>query len=120
MSLRPRTVRRLMVLLAAVLVMVGTCAALYLHSEHKKSARMAEARQAGLKAYKAGDYRAALDSLKFYVARNKTDPEALYAYGISRSRIEEPNGKNVLEGITVLGTLVQLDPKNLDAKYSLL
>ncbi|MEO6436077.1 MAG: tetratricopeptide repeat protein, partial [Tepidisphaeraceae bacterium] len=120
MILRPQTVRRLMILLAAVLVLVGIGAALYARNEHRKAARLAEARQQGLAAYHAGDYQAALDSLKFYVARKKSDPEALFAYGVSRSRIEEPNGKHVFEGITVFSTLVQLDPTNLEAKHRLL
>ena len=61
MSLRPRTVRRLMVLLAVVLALVGTCAALYWRNESKKSAKLADARKTGMAAYKAGDYRAAVD-----------------------------------------------------------
>src|SRR5690349_1396383 len=122
MSLRAQTVRRLAVLFAAVLVMVGIAAALYWRNEHQKNVRLAEARAAGMTAYEAGDYRAALDSLKFYVAREqgKQDPEALYAYGVSRARLEETNGKNITEGITVFNALLQIDPGNLEAKHRLL
>jgi len=122
MSLRAQTVRRLAVLFAAVLVMVGTGAALYWRNEHQKNVRMAEARTAGMAAYQAGDYRAALDSLKYYVAREKgkEDPEALYAYGVSRSRLEEPNGKHISEGITAFNAVLQLEPGHAEAKHRLL
>jgi tetratricopeptide (TPR) repeat protein len=120
MILRPQTVRRLMVLLAAVLLMVGAGAALYLRNEHRKQRRLSDAREAGLAAFKANDYKAALESLKYYVARDKNDPETLYAYGVSRSRLEEPNGKHIVEGIAVFNALLQIDPNNLDAKHSLL
>src|SRR5215207_4388309 len=100
MSLRAQTVRRLAILIGVVLLMVGAAAALYWRNEHAKSVRLAESRDAGMAAYNAGDYRAALDSLKYYVAREqgKQDPDALYAYGVSRARLEEPNGKHVFEG----------------------
>src|SRR5687768_1794371 len=120
MILRPQTLRRLMVLLAVVVLMVGTAAGLYLRNEHRKARKLADSREVGMTAFKAGDYKAALDSLKYYVARNKTDPETLYAYGVSRSRLEEPNGKHIVEGITVFNALLQLDPNNLEAKHSLL
>src|SRR6185369_9000145 len=120
MILRPQTVRRLMILLAAVVMLVAVGAALYFHNEHRKFVRLSEARQSGLTAFKSGDYRAALDSLKFYVARNKSDPEALYAYGVSRARLEEPNGKQVLEAIAVFNMVLQIDPAHLEAKHALL
>ncbi|MEA2733883.1 MAG: hypothetical protein QOE14_334, partial [Humisphaera sp.] len=122
MSLRAQTVRRLAILLAAVMVMVGTGAALYWRNEHRNATRLAESRDAGMTAFAAGDYRAALDSLKYYVAREKgkQDPEALYAYGVSRSRLEEPNGKHISEGIAVFNALLQLEPGNLESKHRLL
>src|SRR5689334_6193737 len=103
MSLRPRTVRRLLVLLAAVLVLVGTAAAFYYKNERTARARVLAARETGMAAFRSNDYREALNNLKLYVARDigKKDIDALYAYGVSRARIEEPNGKNILEGITV-------------------
>lgn len=120
MRFRPRTVRRLLILLAAVLVLVGTGAALYYRNEHRKTARLQQALDAGMKAYAAGDYKTALNSLKSYVSRVKSNPEALFAYGVSRSRIEETNGKHITEGITVFTTLIALDPANSEAKHRLL
>ncbi len=118
MNLRPTTLRRLGVLLAGLALIVGIASALYFRNEQKKAQRLAEARNAGIAAFKSGDYRAALDSLKFYVARVKSDPEALYAYGVSRSRIEAPG--NVTEAISVLHAVLQIDPSNADARHQLL
>src|SRR5688500_2880247 len=109
MILRAQTVRRLLILQAAVMVLVGAGAALLWVNEHRKAQRLAETREKGMAAFQSGDYPAALESLKYYVAREggKKDPEALFAYGMSRARIEESNGKHVLEGITVFNTLIQ-------------
>ena len=84
MSVRPTTVRRLTILFAALVALIAIGAALYLHNEHKKAALLADARAQGMAAFQAGDYRAALDNLKIYVARVKNDTDALYAYGVSR------------------------------------
>src|SRR5438552_1904792 len=120
--MRAKTVRRLFILLAVVLVLVGTAAAFYWRNEHTRQVKLIAARDAGMASFKTGDYRAALDQLKIYVARDagKKDVDALYAYGVSRSRIEEPTGKHILEGITVFKTILQLDPGQLDSKHRLL
>src|SRR3954468_15780485 len=120
MSLRATTVRRLGILLAGALVLVSIFAGLYLRNEHRKAAKLAEARAAGLAAFKAGDYQTALDELKTYTWRVRNDNEALYAYAVSRSRIETPNGAHIKEGINALATLLQQDPTNLDAEHRLL
>src|SRR5438874_2198951 len=106
MSLRPTTVRRLAVLLAGALLLVAVGSSLYLRNEHKKAAKLATARAAGLAAFKSGDYKTALDQLKTYTWRVRNDNEALYAYAISRSRIETPNGSHITEGINALATLL--------------
>jgi tetratricopeptide (TPR) repeat protein len=120
MSLRSRSLRRLAILLAGLLVLVGIAAALYWRNEHLKQSRLAAAREAGMAAFRAGDYRATLEALKTYVSRRRDDNEALYAYGVARARIEEPNGRNIAEGITVFTTLLQQDPDNARAQYDLL
>jgi tetratricopeptide (TPR) repeat protein len=120
MSVRSRSIRRLMILLGVFLVLAGIAAGLYFRNEHLKSARLEAARQAGMTAFKAGDYRTALDALKNYVAKRRGDNEALFAYGVSRSKIEEPDGHNIAEGINVFTALLQQDPDNKLAKYDLL
>jgi tetratricopeptide (TPR) repeat protein len=120
MNLRPTTVRRLGILLAGALLLILVGVGLYLRNEHAKAAKLAAARSAGMTAYKSGDYRGALDNLKTYVWRAKTDSEALYAFADSRSRIEAPNGSHLTEAISLFNTLLQSDPNNLEAKHRLL
>ena len=120
MNVRATTVRRLSILLAGALLLVAIGAGLYLRNEHRKSEKLAAARAAGLAAFKAGDYRTALDQLKTYTSRVRGDNEALYAYAVARSRVETPNGSHITEGISALTTLLQQDPNNLDAEHRLL
>ena len=101
MNVHPKTVRRLSVLLVGFALIVAVLYGLFLMNEHRRAARLAAAREAGMAAFAAGDYPTTLDQLKQYVGRNKTDADALFAYGTARSRIEEPNGKHILEGIGV-------------------
>src|SRR2546423_2350048 len=108
MSLRRRTIRRLMVLFAAVLVVAGTCAALYLRNEHKKTQRLAEARRVGVAAYKARDFPAPLDALKTYVAREKSHPQAMLAYRVARSRVEASHRQNVLVSHSLLHAVLPI------------
>ncbi len=103
-----------------MLCLVAIGAGLYLRNEHRKTAKLAIARTAGLAAFKAGDYRTALDQLKTYTWRVRGDNEALYAYAVARSRIETPNGSHITESISALTTLLQQDPGNLDADHRLL
>src|SRR4051794_36959344 len=118
--MRPTTVRRLAILLAGALLLIAIGTSLYVRNEHLKAKKLAAARTAGLAAFKAGDYRTALDQLKTYTWRVPSDTEALYAYGVSRSRIETTNGSYLTEGINALSTLLQQDPTNLDAEHRLL
>ncbi|HYO11384.1 MAG TPA: tetratricopeptide repeat protein [Tepidisphaeraceae bacterium] len=120
MNLRPTTVRRLAIILGGVLLLVGIGAGLYYRNEHRKAAKLASARAAGMAAYKAGDYRGALDNLKTYTWKVKADTEALHAFAVSRTRIEVPNGSHITEGIALFTTLLQAEPGNLDAKHRLL
>src|SRR5207249_3852476 len=82
--------------------------------------KLADARAGGMAAFQAGDYRAALNALKTYVSREHNDVDALYAYALSRAKVEEPNGKNITEGITALNALLQIEPHHLRAKHDLL
>ena len=120
MNFRPTTVRRPGDFAGGMLLLVAIGAGLYLRNEHRKAAKLAVARAAGLAAFKAGDYRTALDQLKTYTWRVRSDNEALYAYAVSRSRVETPNGSYLTEGINALSTLLQQDPTNLNAEHRLL
>src|SRR6476469_9579729 len=118
--IRPKTIRRLVVILIVMAVFVGVGVGLYKRNEHLRNAKLAGYRSAGMTAFDAGDYPEALNKLKSYVAKVQTDTDALYAYGLSRYRVEEADGHNVREARQALQLALQVDPAHARARKSLL
>jgi tetratricopeptide (TPR) repeat protein len=120
MRIRPKTARRL-TQLSIVLLLVGVCAfGLYRFDQYRKNQRILAAGREGLEAYHRGDYPVALEKLSRYVARHKDNYESLFAYAVSRARVEDPGGKHIREGILLFGQLVEQNPGDLAAKHELL
>jgi predicted Zn-dependent protease len=114
--MRPKTVRRLLFLAIAVVLIVGTVVGLYIRSEHRKQAKMNALREEGLALFYAGDYEEALSKLSGYVENPKLrDAETLFAYGKSRALTIDPGNKHVDEGIFVLKEYLNLTPPDTDA-----
>src|SRR4051794_40061138 len=120
MKIRPRTIRRLIILFAAIAMIIGAGAALYVHNTHAREARLAKAKRVGLAAFKSGEYEVALAALSGYPRQETGDTEVMFAYGKSRSRVELPGEKNVEEAVQEYKRLLAIDPNHLDAKHELL
>lgn len=120
MNMRPKTKRRLVILILGLLLLAGAGVGFSLWSKSRLNARLAEAREAGMKAAEAGDYPLALQKLSMYVGKNKTDAEALYTYGEARANVIHPNYRHITEAIGVFSTYLQLKPDDERAMYRLL
>ncbi|HEV2296476.1 MAG TPA: tetratricopeptide repeat protein [Tepidisphaeraceae bacterium] len=110
MNVNPKTVRRVMVLIAGAVLIVAVCAGVYLVRQRQIAAKYAGYRDAGLAAFAAGDYAAALQHLKPYIGKYRSDGDALFAYATSRSRVEEPDARHLTEGIKAFQMLAELEP----------
>lgn len=100
MNIRPKTVRRLLYLLA-VCVLVAVAALVFRqYKDSQRRARLNDAREAGIAAFKQGNYPAALEFLKQYI-RNDTvsDFDAVLAFATSRAKVETPDGRHINEAI---------------------
>src|SRR5689334_8309253 len=102
MNIRPKTVRRLLIILLACGALVATGAAIVNHNNRVKDQAIVAAGAEGMKAFKEGDYATALNQLAIYVAKHKDDADALYAYAISRARVEQISGRHISEAIMLL------------------
>jgi tetratricopeptide (TPR) repeat protein len=120
MSMRPKTKRRLAILVMACLLIAAAGFGLWSFRQHQLQTRIAEAREQGLAAFEQGDYATALRRLSFYVGREKEDVEALYAYGYSRAEIEEPNNRHIAEAIGVFRRVIEIDPNHAQTQKKLL
>ncbi|MGH7214205.1 MAG: tetratricopeptide repeat protein, partial [Tepidisphaeraceae bacterium] len=117
MNMRPKTVRRVSILIGIFVLVLGVVFALWLVSQKQRQAKIATERAAGLEAFARGDYPQTMGSLGKYFTLDptlRTDAEALFAYGKARAKVEEVNDKHVLEGKAILEEYVNLHPPDTD------
>lgn len=122
MAIRRKTKQRVSIILAVLLVLVGTGAVIYVRAANRERARLARLRQDGLAAYAAGEHARSVVLLGQYLDKARaqhTDPEALFAYGRSRM-IHEPTPRHLLESIKVFQTYERLRPTDAEARRLLL
>jgi tetratricopeptide (TPR) repeat protein len=118
--LRPKTIQRLVILLGVISVLVTASIAVWVSHQRGKQRQLAEDRKLGVAAYQSGDYALALDRLRSYTAAFPDDYEALYAYGVSRLRVETGSFRHVAEARQVFEQLLRMRPDDLNAAHFLL
>jgi len=120
MIIRPKTKRRILILFVGLLV-VGSCLVTWWrHRLNLAEAQIQQEKVDGMAAYAAGDYQTAINDLNAYVIKHKTDPEALRAFGISRSKVPTIDGGYIQQAIQIMRKYASLVPDNLDAQEQLL
>lgn len=116
MNIRPKTVRRTLILALLVIILVAGGWWVYLRSEQARLRATLSDRDAGLTAWRSGEYEPALQSLGRYLARFDHDRDALFAYADCRRRVESPGGRHLAEAIATLSTrLLPRYPGDLEA-----
>ena len=120
MHLRPKTKRRIIVLLAVVIcggVIVGVLIDLQLR---RLDQRRQAYRAAGMTAFDHGDYPAALVDLTKYLGDDIADPDAIYTYATSLSRVPSPDRSNLTRAISAYRRYLDLRPDDVKARRQLL
>ena len=120
MNIRPKTVRRLLVVVAAAVVVVAAVLGVRSYKSGQRAVRLQADRDAGIAAWRQGDYASALEKLKTYVRKDTRDFDALLAYASSRARLELPNGRHIPEAIQSFEVLRSLRPVDRDVQRALL
>ena len=97
MIVRPKTKRRLVILVAAV-ALVGVAGSIfYVVRVRQIEAKLVQSRDTGLAALEAGEYHVALHNVGVYVRRHGKDVPSLYAYAQAREKVPLPGNKHLLE-----------------------
>ena len=111
MSLRPKTKRRLLIILSVCGVVVGGLVFAQRARQQKEAARVEGLRVAGIAAHDRGEYAPGLTQLSDYLSAVKVDQhepgdgelDALYAFADSRWRIRaDDSGKHLVEARDLL------------------
>ncbi|MDB5289202.1 MAG: prsT, partial [Phycisphaerales bacterium] len=123
MHIRPKTLRRLLVLFVGLLIVVGAGALMYLTRQRSDAAVVAELRSQAMATYKSGDYAKAVTEIGEYLHKAKAqdnDPEALFAYGKSRISVEMPRSRHLFEGVQIFQHYLEIKPGDDKAQHLLL
>ncbi|MCX5662432.1 MAG: tetratricopeptide repeat protein [Planctomycetota bacterium] len=118
MSIRPKTKRRLVLLLCSVglLAVLGVVAVLARGWQLERRAKVFRA--AGMAAAQREDWPAAQENLRHYLAprRNADDVEALFQYARACRKVQMPESKHLVAAIQQLRRLIALKPDHLEAQ----
>ncbi|HSV14192.1 MAG TPA: hypothetical protein VLI90_08025, partial [Tepidisphaeraceae bacterium] len=120
MNLRPKTKRRLLVLIAAIGLLAGGITAFVNVQLHRYEAARLQFRKQGMAAYNRGDYTGALDQFSRYLRNDTNDPEALYAYAVARSRVPRPDLAHLTEAKSLFNRYLEQVPGDANAQHQLL
>ena len=120
MPVRPKTRRRLLLLVLIGVVLIGAGTGVFLYRKHQIRQDMLAKRAEGMAAFEQGDYVTAMHSVGSYLNRYPEDVEALYAYAVSRREVTEPDGEHLRQAIGMFRRVMELEPKHQDARTALL
>ncbi len=122
MTLKPKTVRRLLLLGVVLVLVVGGGLGLLVVRRWQNQRLDARLRADGVAAFERADYPAALDHLGRYLKRqgDRKEPEALLFYARARARLEEPDGKHIVEGVEIYKLYLAMRPDDRDAEVEYL
>ncbi len=126
MTIRPKTKRRLLILLTGLLVFSGAVAWLYAYRMRVAESKLQLDKQVGMAAYRSGDYQTAIDKLAEYISHEQQrdhgqlDPEALLAFANSRAKVPTKNDDYIVLAISNLRQYCSLVPENTQERDHLL
>jgi cytochrome c-type biogenesis protein CcmH/NrfG len=120
MSLKPKTIRRLLLLGAATLTIAIVVVGLVFVRSWQNQRRTDGLRAAGFAAYEKADYPATLDNLAPYLRRKPNDREAWIAFAKARAGLEEPEGRHLSQAAVAYRRAWTLDDKDTKTARELL
>jgi Flp pilus assembly protein TadD len=128
MHLRPKTVRRLMILGLVFVMLSGVVGTIWAVNRTKAANRVSKAREDAMAAFEKGDYAAALPHFSTYLTGVKsnekipgdTELEAILAFGKSRQAVPMPRGRHLVESIQTFERYLQFKPGVREVQHLLL
>jgi tetratricopeptide (TPR) repeat protein len=120
MYLRPKTKRRLVVLLSCAALILGGLGALVGMQLHRIEVRQMQDRALAMDAYGRGDYTTAMRWFRRYLAHTDDDAEAIYAYADCRLHVPGADLGYLIEAKSIFYRYLELRPGDLLAQHQLL
>lgn len=120
MSVRSKSKRRLLILVAGVLALCMAAGGFYVYRKARIRHEFARLRADGLAAARAGDHARVVECLGQYLRRDPSDEAVLVEYAKSRLLVPAPRNQHKVQAIMVLRHLVRLHPERTDELRTLL
>jgi tetratricopeptide (TPR) repeat protein len=120
MYLRPKTKRRLVVLLSCAALIFGSAVALVGIQLHRIEVRRQQDRALAIDAYDKQDYQTAMRWFRRYLLHSGDDAEALYDYADCRLHVPGPDYGYLIEAKSIFNRYLELRPDDLMAQHQLL
>lgn len=120
MKLRPKSLRRLGIIFAVVLVLAAVGAVLAIRSHRATERRIAADRNTGLAAYNAKDYAKAIEPFERYLKERPNDTRIALAFARARFNVETNTNQHIKQAVESIDGVLKREPDNLDAKHLLL
>lgn len=121
MNLKPKTVRRLLLLSLVGVLLVGSTFSLFVVRRWQNQRVLDLHRTEGLAAFQAGDYYTALEKTAFFFRRSQVhESDVLLALAESRRRLEEPDNRHLVLSIRPYQLYIDQNPDDHDVRRTLL
>lgn len=120
MSMKSKSVKRLVILSCAAVIVLGGGAGAYVFRKYQVRAQLAHDRSEGLAAVQQKDYPTAVKDLGEYLSRRPNDIEVQKAYVLVRPQVGAGDIEEVKDTLAHLRQLVVLDPSQSDARRQLM
>lgn len=120
MSVRSKSKRRLLILVAGVLTLCLAAGSFYVYRKARIRQEFARLRAEGLAAAQANDHPRVVDRLGQYLRRDPSDEAVLVEYAKSRLLVPAPQNQHKVQAVMVLRHLVGLYPQRIDELRTLL
>ncbi|MGA3067133.1 MAG: hypothetical protein ABSF29_09835 [Tepidisphaeraceae bacterium] len=120
MSIRPKTKRRMVILILVAALSLTVGFGLYRWRIYLANQKIDAIKADGIAAFRAGDYATAIDKLSIYCTKRKTDPDALLDFAIARSKVPTLDGSHIQQAVHLAHVYCDLQPTDVEAQHFLL
>jgi tetratricopeptide (TPR) repeat protein len=120
MNLRPKTRQRLLILLTCATLLIGAAGALILVQLHRHEKHRLMFRATAMAAFQQGDYHKAAENFANYLRNDRMDSEAIFDYGVARSKLPQADAKNLIDARDCFKLYMELNPGDVAGEHQLL
>lgn len=118
--MRPKTMRRLLVLATGLFLIIGALGAVFIVKQRHLNAKIREQGAQGMREYAAGDFEGARRELFAYLKQRPRDVDAVYAFGVASTKVPTTDGSNIRDAMQAFRRYLDMKPDDDHVQHLLL